>query len=172
MKFSLTDFLGNMLRPETLVDPASFGDSLATVTSWEPLNSGGTNFRTHSAVQTGPNRVEFLPTTMMKIFPWFFAIIPLIVLVAVAAGVVRENGGLVFDAGLLIFAVVALGFGVATYFLVMWSKKAIIFDLDGTLAQTETLKTKSYANAAIALSPNAFLFSDIFSCRLPLFIIG
>ena len=33
--------------------------------------------------------------------------------------------------------------------------KAIIFDLDGTLVQTETLKAESYAKAAIALRPNS-----------------
>lgn len=33
--------------------------------------------------------------------------------------------------------------------------KAIIFDLDGTLVQTETLKAESYAKAAVSLYPNA-----------------
>lgn len=34
--------------------------------------------------------------------------------------------------------------------------KAIIFDLDGTLVQTETLKAESYAKAATALRPHSF----------------
>jgi beta-phosphoglucomutase len=34
--------------------------------------------------------------------------------------------------------------------------KAIIFDLDGTLVQTESLKAESYARAATALSPHSF----------------
>lgn len=34
--------------------------------------------------------------------------------------------------------------------------KAIIFDLDGTLVQTEILKATSYARAAIALRPNVY----------------
>ena len=33
--------------------------------------------------------------------------------------------------------------------------KAIIFDLDGTLVQTETLKAESYAKAAVFLCPNS-----------------
>jgi beta-phosphoglucomutase len=40
--------------------------------------------------------------------------------------------------------------------------KAFIFDLDGTLVQTETLKAKSYAKAAMALRPNEIDEKDIF----------
>ena len=39
--------------------------------------------------------------------------------------------------------------------------KAIIFDLDGTLVQTETLKAESYAKAAIALRPNSLEEGDV-----------
>lgn len=40
--------------------------------------------------------------------------------------------------------------------------KAFIFDLDGTLVQTETLKAKSYAQAAMNLRPNEVNEIDIF----------
>ena len=33
--------------------------------------------------------------------------------------------------------------------------RAVIFDLDGTLVQTESIKALSYARAAVALSPNS-----------------
>lgn len=39
--------------------------------------------------------------------------------------------------------------------------KAVIFDLDGTLVQTEILKAKSYAEAAIQLSENRLSESEI-----------
>ena len=39
--------------------------------------------------------------------------------------------------------------------------KAIIFDLDGTLVQTEILKAESYAKAAIALRPNSLEEGDV-----------
>ena len=40
--------------------------------------------------------------------------------------------------------------------------KAFIFDLDGTLVQTETLKAKSYAKAAMTLRPGEIEEKDIF----------
>ena len=39
--------------------------------------------------------------------------------------------------------------------------RAIIFDLDGTLVQTETLKAISYARAAVELRPNEVTESDV-----------
>src|SRR6478672_4341159 len=38
---------------------------------------------------------------------------------------------------------------------------AAIFDLDGTLVQTEALKARSYARAAVALRPDAIAAQDI-----------
>ncbi len=39
--------------------------------------------------------------------------------------------------------------------------KAIIFDLDGTLVQTEILKAKSYARAAIKLSQGKIIENEV-----------
>ncbi|MGH7449943.1 MAG: HAD family hydrolase [bacterium] len=39
--------------------------------------------------------------------------------------------------------------------------RAIIFDLDGTLAQTEKLKVLSYARAAIELSPKPLTEAEV-----------
>ncbi len=41
--------------------------------------------------------------------------------------------------------------------------RAVIFDLDGTLVETEQLKAKSYARAAIQLRPNIFSESEAIS---------
>src|SRR5918997_207729 len=39
--------------------------------------------------------------------------------------------------------------------------RAVIFDLDGTLVQTEVLKALSYARAAIELRPNGITEADV-----------
>ena len=39
--------------------------------------------------------------------------------------------------------------------------KAIIFDLDGTLVQTEALKAASYARAAVELKPDTFSEEEV-----------
>ena len=39
--------------------------------------------------------------------------------------------------------------------------RAVIFDLDGTLVQTETLKAISYARAAVELRPNEGTEPDV-----------
>jgi beta-phosphoglucomutase-like phosphatase (HAD superfamily) len=39
--------------------------------------------------------------------------------------------------------------------------KAIIFDLDGTLVQTEALKAASYAGAAVELRPDTFSEEEV-----------
>ncbi len=41
--------------------------------------------------------------------------------------------------------------------------RAVIFDLDGTLVETEQLKAESYARAAIQLKPNTFSESEAIS---------
>lgn len=41
--------------------------------------------------------------------------------------------------------------------------RAVIFDLDGTLLETEQLKAESYARAAIQLKPNVFSESQVIS---------
>lgn len=38
---------------------------------------------------------------------------------------------------------------------------AVIFDLDGTLLETEQLKAESYARAAIQLKPNTFTEAEV-----------
>ena len=42
--------------------------------------------------------------------------------------------------------------------------RAFIFDLDGTLVQTETLKAISYARAAMELDPDNIKEKDIIGC--------
>lgn len=41
--------------------------------------------------------------------------------------------------------------------------RAVVFDLDGTLIQTERLKAQSYARAAVQLKPGAFTEDDVVS---------
>lgn len=63
------------IRKTTPFDPATLQDPLALKTGWNALVSGGTNFRTHTLVQTHSGRMEFKPTTFAWIF-YFIFILP------------------------------------------------------------------------------------------------
>jgi len=59
-------------RPQRAVDPSSFGDPLAEQTDWEPLSTGGANFRTHRLVPVSDFRLEFRSTLGARLFAWVF----------------------------------------------------------------------------------------------------
>jgi hypothetical protein len=52
--------------------PRQFADDpLAATTQWSPLNKGGITFRTRWIQQLNRDRVEFVPTVLMRLFPYF-----------------------------------------------------------------------------------------------------
>ena len=57
--------------PVTPPDPSRFDNPVALRTSWSPLKSGGTNFRTHNYVEER-DEVRFQPTMGALIFCGFF----------------------------------------------------------------------------------------------------
>lgn len=63
-------------------------DPIASQTSWEPLVSGGANFRTRNLVQMSPERLEFPASMGMKLFGGLFAGLGLLALGLGIAGVV------------------------------------------------------------------------------------
>ena len=74
-----TDLLKIFKQPAK-VDPVVFNDPLALKTAWEPLKQGGTNFRTHIAVQAEGNRLEFKPMLITKLFPLAIGLLPAIII--------------------------------------------------------------------------------------------
>jgi len=80
-------------------------DAVAAKTSWEPLVSGGSNFRTRALVTASPDRVEFPATMGAKVFAGIFATIGLVVLgFAVTTGpwFLLLFGGVFFAVGLVL----------------------------------------------------------------------
>lgn len=49
------------------VNPARFGDALATRVEWTPARAGGTTLRTHELVQPQQGQMAFVPTRMAKV---------------------------------------------------------------------------------------------------------
>ena len=62
----------SLARSRPAVDPAVFGDPLASQVEWTPLRPGGTNFCTHRLVSTDPQRWEFRATVGALVFYWLF----------------------------------------------------------------------------------------------------
>lgn len=60
------------------IDPATFKDPIALQTSWDPLKRGGSNFRTHKAVQVDGNRIEFKVSKSVWFFSGIFILMPVI----------------------------------------------------------------------------------------------
>jgi len=81
----LAEALNALRAPAPHFDPSVYGDPLAAQVDWAPLARGGSNFRTHKAVQVEPDRIEFRATVGLLVFAGVFALIggavPLFVLV-------------------------------------------------------------------------------------------
>lgn len=67
-----------MGKPPVVFDPARFNDSLALLTEWSPLRSGGTSFRSHKLATLHADRLEFQAATGAKLFCMFFALVGII----------------------------------------------------------------------------------------------
>lgn len=103
---------------ESWVEPSCFGDPLAERTRWNPLKSGGSNFRTHKLVSTQPGRMEFRITAGMLLF----ALIFLLVGIGAAAGAFLSAKPLW---GLGLFGLIFLLIGGG---LLFFSSKPVVFD--------------------------------------------
>ncbi|WP_417911612.1 hypothetical protein [Candidatus Electronema sp. TJ] len=100
------------------VEPSCFGDSLAERTRWNPLKSGGSNFRTHKLVSTQRDRMEFRITAGMLLFALAFFLVG----VGAAAGTLL-SADLYLPLGLFGLIFLAIGGG-----LLYFSAKPIVFD--------------------------------------------
>jgi hypothetical protein len=108
-------------------DPNRFDDPVALQTEWGPAKGGGTNFRTHRLVSTGPERMEFRASLGAKLFYGVFLLVGLGVIAGVASAAIakgvagfrkQETIGILFG---LVFATVG---GLLWYF----GTAPIVFD--------------------------------------------
>lgn len=99
-------------------EPSCFGDPLAERTRWNPLKSGGSNFRTHKLVRTQRSRMEFRITAGMLLFALAFFLVG----VGAAAGALL-SAELYLPLGLFGLIFLAIGGG-----LLYFSAKPIVFD--------------------------------------------
>jgi len=131
----LKEMLG--VAPEKIIDPIIFNDPVALRTEWKPLVMGGSNVRTHEAIQVYGNRIEFKNTFIMKAIPIILLVIAFIILYfgklsemihtrnfsldQFTAQAMIEERGLIWAAPVIIFLFIAL-------LSLIHTRKAIIFD--------------------------------------------
>ncbi len=107
--------------PVSQFDPAAFGDPVAMSTQWTPLESGGTNFRTHKLYQASGTRWEFRAGIGALLFCGVFAVIGMVVL-TLGAFVVDEGRWFMIPFGAIF----------ATAGILLWHFMAapVVFDKD------------------------------------------
>lgn len=119
-------------------------DPIADSLSWEPLKKGGANFKTHNLMKTGPERLEYKPTTFYRIMPYIFIVIGL-----VAGGIIFSRVSYI---GGLAFGLIFMGAG---SLIARQANKPIVFDKSegyfwkGKLSPRDVLnmsEIKTYAN--------------------------
>lgn len=67
--------LKSLTKGRPKFDPATIEDPVATLTAWEPLKKGGSNFCTHKLVSPRSDRIEFQVTTAAKAFYMIFVLL-------------------------------------------------------------------------------------------------
>jgi hypothetical protein len=95
-------------KPGEPIDLREFEDPLAEQISWEPLVSGGTNFRTHKLKKVDLHLTKVVPTTGLILFSALFALTPL-----VAGYLILSQG----EQQPLALAIMAVFLAVGGYFL-------------------------------------------------------
>ncbi|WP_340104925.1 hypothetical protein [Rhodohalobacter sp. 8-1] len=108
-------------------DPTRFDDPLATSIRWTPIESGGSNFRTHKFYTDGANQVGFKATLSAKLFSGIFILVGLGVAVGLT-GSQLQSGFPILSMDVLFPLIFGLiFFGVGLYMFRSYAKP-IIFD--------------------------------------------
>lgn len=124
---SLFEKINKFFNPPE-VNLLQFNDDLALKISWEPLVKGGASFRTRKAVVVNNNRVEFMKTRMMKVFPWFFLCMPFLFFYFDDLGnIFHSNEFELNNSNLLMTCALVINI-FAGHFLIKHFSKFIIFD--------------------------------------------
>jgi hypothetical protein len=108
------------------LDPAVFGDPLATATQWTPLASGGSNFCTHRSKKIDQMRMEFKTTFGMKLFCFFFSAMGALFGVVPLWPIYKQYGG--FHWTMFLNSLFGLAFCAAGIFMYYYSSQPIVFD--------------------------------------------
>ena len=68
---TLSKAIKKLIHKSQPFNPKTIEDSFAHSISWDPIKSGGSNFKTHKLILINSQRLEFKPT----LFAYFFGII-------------------------------------------------------------------------------------------------
>ncbi len=60
-----------------MIDPSTFQDPVALITSWEPLARGGSNFKSAGLLKVNEQRMEFRASLMAKLMALVFVVMGL-----------------------------------------------------------------------------------------------
>jgi len=110
-----------------LFDPSSIGDPVASQTQWEPLKSGGTNYRSHKIRMPNSSRLEFRVSISAFLF-YFIVVLIGLALMGSASVNKLPAGGYAFhvrDVTLFVVGVVVAVLGAG---LVYSGTAPIVFD--------------------------------------------
>ncbi len=117
----------NQPNQRGLFDPSSIGDQVASQTQWEPLKSGGKNYRSHKIRMPNSSRLEFRASISAFLF-YFIVVMIGLALMASASASKLPAGGYAFhirDVMLFVAGVVVAVFGAC---LVYFGTAPIVFD--------------------------------------------
>lgn len=101
-----------------------FNNDLAIKTSWQPLVSGGSNFKAKTLKQISPSELRFVASTFGKIFVGVFMTLPLFFLGG-AVFVFFQEG---FDSTIIPFTLIPLVFFGVGLFLLKTMNRVVVFD--------------------------------------------
>ncbi len=138
---------------------ASFHDELAEKTSWSPLKSGGTNFKTHNLIKQSASQMHYKLTIGTKIFIAIFGIIGLAVFVGgLFLFMHKSAAGAWF---MLLFGII---FSTVSFFMYKSLGKPIVFD--GSMGfMYKGFKPPSFSGAATS-ETHVTYFNDIHAIQI------
>ena len=97
----LKDQLRQLVKEPTPIDPSRFGDPHALQTEWTPLQSGGSNFRTHRLTGLNAGRAEFVPSPIARVFYGVFILLGAAIPTGIVLSQYFDSGSLSIGPGML-----------------------------------------------------------------------
>lgn len=119
--------INNMVRDSSSFDASHFDDPIATQTSWTPLKSGGSNFKTHKLVRVNSNRFEFKASWDAKIFYLIFFLAGIGAMIAFSYPKVKA-GDFEMNMESIMPLLIGLGFTIIGYVMLYFGTTPIVFD--------------------------------------------
>ncbi len=119
--------LRKMVSESSSFDASHFDDPVAMQTSWTPLKSGGSNFKTHKLVQVNSNRIEFKASLGAKLFYFIFFIAGIGAMIAFSYPKF-ESGDFGINMESIMPLLIGLGFMIAGGVMLYFGTTPIVFD--------------------------------------------